>query len=98
MIISNINSKVMDKYPLTNFERYGTIMRGVGYDIANSLILSDEEKNILIKACENYFYQNRSFTKQERYLLWKVRKLYHIRNSGLCYQAEPSSFFDRLLG
>lgn len=43
-------------------------------------------------------FQNRSFTKQERYLLWKVRKLYHIRNSGLCYQAEPSSFFDRLLG
>lgn len=73
-------------------------MRGVGYDIANSSILSNEEKEILIKACENYFYQDRSFTKQERWLLWKVRKLYHIRDSGLCYQAEPSSLFDRLFG
>lgn len=90
----------MDKDPLTifDFEHYSTIMRGVGFDIANSPILSGEEKNILIKACENYFYQDKSFTKQERCLLWKVRKLYHIRNSGLCYQAEPSSFFDRLFG
>ena len=85
MIISNINSKVMDKYPLTNFERYGTIMRGVGYDIANSPILSEEEKKVLIKACENFFYQDIPFKKEERCLLWKVRKLYHIRNSGLCY-------------
>ncbi|MBP3566439.1 MAG: hypothetical protein J6J76_02665 [Paraprevotella sp.] len=53
----------MDKYPLINFERYSTIMRGVGYDIANTPILSGEEKNILIKACENYFYQEKSFTK-----------------------------------
>lgn len=83
----------MDKFLLTI-----VTMRGVGYDIANSSILSNEEKEILIKACENYFYQDMPFTKQERCLLWKVRKLYHIRNSGLCYQAEPSSFFDRLFG
>ena len=56
-------NKDMDKYPLINFERYSTIMRGVGYDIANTPILSGEEKNILIKACENYFYQEKSFTK-----------------------------------
>lgn len=37
-------------------------MRGVGYDIANSSILSNEEKEILIKACENYFYQDMPFT------------------------------------
>lgn len=83
----------MDKYYLNIFERYSTTMRGVGYDIANFPILSDEEMNILIKACENYFYQDIPFIKQERSLLWKVRKLYHIRNSKLSYQAEPSSFF-----
>lgn len=34
----------------------GDVMRGVGYDIANSSIIPEDEKMPLIRACESYFF------------------------------------------
>ncbi|WP_444375340.1 hypothetical protein [Prevotella sp.] len=46
-------------------------MRGVGFDIANSVRLSEKQKIELIKACEDYYYRDRAFNNYERTLLYQ---------------------------
>lgn len=70
-------------------------MRGVGFDIANSVRLSEKQKIELIKACEDYYYRDRAFNNYERTLLYQVRDEYHIRNSGL-YKLAEHNFLDSL--
>lgn len=76
--------------------RMGDVMRGVGYDIANSPKIPEDEKMPLIRACESYFIANTSFTTRQRSLLYRIRKEYHIRQSGLCSEAKPASFWDEI--
>jgi len=73
------------------------VMRGVGFDIANSKRLNENEKSELIKACEALFFSNIPLQQCHKHLLWKVRKKYHIMLCGLDSQAEPSSFIDKIL-
>lgn len=70
-------------------------MRGVGFDIANSVRLSEKQKNELIKACEDYYYRDRPFNNYEKTLLYQVRDEHHIRNSGL-YKLAEHNFLDSL--
>lgn len=70
-------------------------MRGVGFDIANSVRLSDKQKKELIKACEDYYYRDRDFNNYEKTLLYQVRDEYHILNSGL-YKLAKHNFLDSL--
>ena len=72
-----------------------TSMRGVGFDIARSVRLSDKQKNELIKACEDYYYRDRAFNNYEKTLLYQVRDEYHIRNYGL-YKLAEHNFLDSL--
>ncbi len=73
-------------------------MRGVGFDIANSSQLNEKQKKELIRACENYFYNDVPFNKYHKSLLYKVRKEYHIVLTGLSEIAKPKGIFDILFG
>ena len=73
-------------------------MRGVGFDIANSTRLNEKQKNELISACENYFYNDVPFNKYHKSLLYKIRKEYHIVLTGLSEMAKPKGLLDVLLG
>ena len=74
------------------------IMRGVGFDIANSSQLNEKQKKELIRACENYFYNDVPFNKYHKSLLYKIRKEYHIVLTGLSEMAKPKGLLDVLLG
>ena len=74
----------------------GDVMRGVGYDIANSARIPEDEKMPLIRACESFFFADGSFTMRQRSLLYRIRKDYHIRQSGLYLEAKPASFWDEI--
>lgn len=86
------NATVLDKI-MSNQQ----IMRGIGFDIANSKNLKESEKQELLRGCEALLYMESPLQKRHKHLLWKIRKDYHIILSGLDQQAEPSSFWDRLL-
>lgn len=73
-------------------------MRGVGFDIANSSQLNEKQKKELIRACENYFYNDVPFNKYHKSLLYKIRKEYHIVLTGLSEMAKPKGLLDVLLG
>lgn len=73
------------------------IMRGIGFDIANFQKLTNSQKRELIIACEDFIFRKKPFTTEQKNLLWRVRKEYHIRNSNLYYEAEPATWADRLL-
>lgn len=75
----------------------GDIMGGIGYDIANFSKLTDSQKRKLITACEEFIFHEKPFTTEQKNLLWRVRKEYHIRNSSLYYEAESATWADRLL-
>lgn len=73
-------------------------MRGVGFDIANSSQLNEKQKEELIRACENYFYNDVPFNKYHKSLLYKVRKEYHIALTGLSEIAKPKNILDVIFG
>lgn len=72
------------------------VMRGVGFDIANAIQLSTSEKNALIKGCEDYYYKNIPLSEQNKNLLWRVRKKYHIQLYGLSELAIPKTLLIKL--
>lgn len=78
------HNQIISKLAIDKALQNVDIMRGVGFDIANSNNLTDKQKEELIKACEDYYYKSKSFSTYERSLLFKVRDEYHIRNYGLC--------------
>lgn len=73
------------------------VMRGVGFDIANAIQLSTSEKNKLIKGCEDYYYKNIPLSEQDKNLLWRVRKKYHIELYGLSEFAIPKNIIDKII-
>lgn len=57
-------------------------MRGVEFDIANSVRLTYNQKKELIRACEDYFYNYVTFNDNHTSLLYRVRKEYRIVLTG----------------
>ena len=74
--------------------QYSDVMRGVGYDIAHSDKIPEDEKESLIRACENYFFAGGSFTTRQRSLLYRIRNDYHIRS--ISHEARPESLWDKI--
>lgn len=73
-------------------------MKGVGFDIAHSVRLTYNQKKELIRACENFFYNDVPFNDNHKSLLYRVRKEYHIVLTGLSEMAKPKGLLDVLLG
>ena len=70
-----------------NTDDRNDVMRGLGFDIANSENLSEDQKNELIKSVHGWLFSAREFTSRDMGLLFRVRNEYHISNSGLYYIA-----------
>lgn len=70
-----------------NTDDRNDVMRSLGFDIANSENLSEDQKNELIKSVHGWLFSAREFTSRDMGLLFRVRNEYHIRNSGLYYIA-----------
>lgn len=71
-----------DKH-LYEYDDRNVVMRGLGFDIANSENLSEAQKNELIKSVHGWLFHDRELTYRDKGLLFRVRKEYHICNSGL---------------
>lgn len=72
-------------------------MQGIGHDIAWSFCLSKTQKLKLIKACEQFLFNEASFNAYEKSLLYRVRNKHHIKSCGLSAFAKPSSILDIIL-
>lgn len=92
------HAKVMAFIEIMKQQMCHDSMRGVGFDIANSSQLNEKQKKELIRACENYFYNDVPFNKYHKSLLYKIRKEYHIVLTGLSEMAKPKGLLDVLLG
>lgn len=82
---------------MRNIVKYRFLMQGIGFDISISLCLSKKQKQILMKACENYFFNEIPFNRYQKSLLYRVRYKHHIFVSGLSKLAEPCSILDKIL-
>lgn len=76
---------------------YVDAMRGLGFDIANSNKIPENEKNSLISAVEEWLFHDGTFTRRQRGLLYRIRNEHHIFNSSLYSECEPETWLDKLL-
>ena len=91
----------MAKHPFTEEEirrfLYPDAMRGIGFDIANSRKIPQDEKDSLIKAVEEWWLHNGTFSNRQRSLLYRIRNEYHISNSSLRNECKPDGLLDKIL-
>ena len=85
----------LSELPLSPYEKYRDVVRGIGYDIANSPKIPEDEKPSLIKAVEKYFFSNGSFTIRHRSLLCRIQNEYHM--GWLSGETWADSFWDGIL-
>lgn len=99
MIYTMAIIRIFDDTVLSEEEKrriqYSDVMRGVGYNIGHSDKIPEDEKESLIRACENYFFADGLFTTWQRSLLYRIRNDYHIQ--WLANEAKPESFWDKII-